>query len=114
MLHTAMTFRAMLADAAKFWEVGRLGYNGVLAIVLLIVASFGDAWEAIARSFGLVVGLGVIANLLYCFAYPIDLIVQVTPARDLWRRFRWIAWCVGTGFAALLAFAATFGVGAPF
>ncbi|MDZ4777653.1 MAG: hypothetical protein SGJ23_12810 [Alphaproteobacteria bacterium] len=109
-----MIDRAVFFDAIRFWETGRLGYNGVLAAVLLIVASLGDAWEAIARAFGLIIGLGVIANVLYCFAYPIDLIAQATPARALWRRWRWIAWCVGTGFAALLAFAATFGVGAPF
>jgi hypothetical protein len=109
-----MIDRATLWDAIRFWETGRLGYNGVLAAVLLIVASLGDAWEAIARSFGLVLGLGVIANVLYCVAYPIDLIAQATPARSVWRRWRWIAWCVGTGFAALIAFAAAFGVGAPF
>lgn len=109
-----MIDRAVLFDAIRFWETGRLGYNGVLALVLLIVASLGDAWEAIGRSFGLVIGLGVMANALYCFAYPIDLIAQATPARAFWRRWRWVAWCIGTGIAALLAFAATFGVGAPF
>jgi hypothetical protein len=109
-----MTFRAMLADAARFWETGRLGYNGVLALLLLVVASFGDAWEAIAKAFGIVVVLGVIANLLYCVAYPVDLVMQASPARDLWRRWRWAVWCAGTALAALLALAATFGIGAPF
>lgn len=106
--------RATLMDAIRFWETGRLGYNGVLALMLLIVVSYGDAWEAIAKEFGLVVGLGVIANLLYCIAYPIDFLVQATPARAFWRQWRWIAWCAGTGFAALLALGVTFGIGAPF
>jgi hypothetical protein len=54
--------RAVFLDAVRFWETGRLGYNGVLALVLLIVASYGDAWETIAKEFGLVIGLGVMAN----------------------------------------------------
>ena len=106
-----MTFRAMLADAARFWETGRLGYNGVLAALLLLVASFGNAWEEIARNFGVVIVLGVIANLLYCVAYPLDLFMQATPVRDGWRRWRWAAWCVGTGFAALIALVAAVGIG---
>jgi hypothetical protein len=106
--------RAVFLDAVRFWETGRLGYNGVLALVLLIVASYGDAWETIAKEFGLVIGLGVMANLLYCVAYPIDFVIQATPARAIWRQWRWIAWCAGTGFAALLALGVTFGIGAPF
>lgn len=111
MLHNPMTFRAMLADAARFWETGRLGYNGVLAALLLLLASFGNAWEEIGRNFGVVIVLGAIANLLYCVAYPVDLVVQATPARDLWRKWRWAVWCAGTGFAALLALIATVGLG---
>ena len=109
-----MMERAVFLDALRFWETGRFGYNGVLAAILLMVASFGDAWETIAQNFGAVVGLGVIANLLYCLAYPVDLIAQATPARLSWRRWRWVAWCLGTGFAALLAMVAAFGIGAPF
>lgn len=109
-----MMERAVFLDALRFWETGRLGYNGVLGAILLMVASFGDAWEMIAQNFGAVVGLGVIANLLYCLAYLVDLVAQATPARSLWRRLRWVAWCVGTAFAALLAMGAAFGVGARY
>ncbi len=107
-----MIDRTVLADAVRFWETGRLGYNGVLAAVLLMVAAATGSWEVIGRNFGAVIGLGVIANALYCAAYPLDLIVQATPARPLWRRWRWTAWCAGTVFATLLAVVAALGVGA--
>ena len=51
-----MIDRTTLLDAIRFWETGRLGYNGLLAAVLLVVASLGDAWEAIAKSFGVRLG----------------------------------------------------------
>ena len=103
--------RAVLFDAVRFWETGRLGYNGVLAAILLMLASVGDAWEMIAREFGFIVVLGAVANVLYCVAYPVDLLVQATPARQAWRRWRWVAWAAGTAFAALLALVVTVGVG---
>jgi hypothetical protein len=106
-----MIDRATLADSIRFWETGRLGYNGVLAAILLMLASVGDAWETIARNFGAIIILGAVANLLYCIAYPIDLAMQATPLREGWRRWRWIAWAAGTVFAALLALIATIGIG---
>lgn len=106
-----MIDRATLTDTIRFWETGRLGYNGVLAALLLLLASLGDAWEIIARSFGLVIVLGAVANALYCIAYPVDLAMQATPARAFWRQWRWVAWCGGTAFAVLLALVAIVGVG---
>jgi len=102
-----------LADAIAFWELGRLGYNGVLAALLFAFVLATDSWIAVGQSFGVVVILGAVANVLYCAAYPIDLIAQATPARATWLRWRWLAWAIGTAFAALLAFVALFGI-APF
>lgn len=102
-----------LADAIVFWELGRLGYNGVLAALLFAFVVATDSWTVVARSFGMVVALGAVANVLYCAAYPIDLIAQATPARTFWLRWRWLAWGLGTAFASLLAFVALFGL-APY
>jgi hypothetical protein len=107
-----MIDRAVLMDSIRFWETGRLGYNGVLAAILLTVVAVTDSWEVVGRHFGAVIGLGAVANVLYCAAYPVDLIVQATPARAQWRRWRWIAWCAGAAFSALLAVVAALGVGA--
>jgi hypothetical protein len=105
-------WRGAVADAVAFWERGRLGYNGVLAAVLFAFAFWQDAWMSIGRGFGMIVFLGVVANVLYCAAYPLDLLAQATPAKRFWRQCRWGVWGVGTLFASLLAALSLFGTSA--
>ena len=95
--------RAAVTDAIVFWETGRLGYNGVLAAVLIGAAMATDGWLGIGVRFAQVIALGALANGLYCAAYPLDLLAQATPWRQAWRRYRWIVWAVGTLLAAVLA-----------
>lgn len=102
--------RGAVLDAVAFWERARLGYNGVLAGLLFAFAFATDGWEAIGRGFGMIVILGAIANAFYCLIYPVDLLVQATPAAAVWRRCRWGVWVIGTGFAMLLAAAALFAI----
>ena len=104
--------RAAVTDAVVFWETGRLGFNGVLAALVLGFAIVRDAWEPIARATGPIIALGAIANVLYCAAYPVDLIAQATPLRHAWRRHRWGVWALGTLLAVVLATGALFGFGA--
>ena len=102
--------RTALIDAVVFWETGRLAYNGLLADIVMAFAIGADAWAPISRQFGVIVIFGAVANVLYCAAYPVDLIAQATPARHAWRRWRWIAWALGALVAAFLATAAMFGL----
>lgn len=99
------------ADAVRFWETGRLGYNGVLAAMVFAVAIGADAWGAIAHEFPLIVILGAVANLLYCIVYPLDAIAQAAGLRDVWGPARRFIWAAGTALAAALALAALVGVG---
>ena len=55
--------------------------------------------------------LAALANVAYCAAYPIDLFVQASDFRDLWRAYRWIVWAAGTLFALMLAAISLFGFG---
>jgi hypothetical protein len=102
----ASSIRATLADAARFWEPRRILYNVVLAAVT--IAWFAHAWPNFRAEFTLpglipLSVLALIANLLYCAAYFIDVPMQLTPFSALWKRRRWILWLAGT----LLAFAVT-------
>jgi hypothetical protein len=98
--------RETLADAAWFWEPRRILYNLVLASVT--VAWFAHAWPNFRAEFTLqgIIPLSVlalIANLLYCSAYFIDVPMQLTPCSAIWKRRRWILWLAGM----LLAFVMT-------
>ena len=95
----------IIEDAVKFWEIGRLGYNAVLAA--LTVTWVALTWPHFEPAFTLRGGfmllvLATIANVLYCAAYPVDLVLQFSELRPPWRRWRWLLWAAGTLFAVLL------------
>ena len=92
-------------NAAHFWERGRILYTAILAAVLLCWFIF--TWPHFRPALNLpalaaFAGLGILANLLYCAAYVIDIPMQHLAPPTAWRRFRQILWVVGTLFAILL------------
>jgi len=94
-----------IKDALKFWELGRLGYNAVLALVTVtwVVRTWPHFEPAFTVRGGLMLlVLAGIANVLYCAAYPVDLLLQYSELRPLWRQWRWLLWVSGTLFALLL------------
>jgi hypothetical protein len=46
--------------------------------------------------------LTVIANVAYCSAYRVDIFVQASGFRELWQRYRWVLFAIGTTFAAVI------------
>ena len=97
--------REHVTDAIRFWERGRIVYNLALLAVSIAILSFmrldQSGWFA---SGVLLLFLAVLANLLYCVAYPIDLFVQASDFRDAWRGVRWALLAFGTFFAMVQAF----------
>lgn len=100
-----MVSRENITDAIRFWERGRLLYNlALIAVSLAVLLPAGlDRLGWYRAGTGLVV-LAVIANLLYCVAYPIDLFVQASDFRKSWRTARWALLVFGTLFAVMLAY----------
>ena len=98
-------FAELAADALRYWEPRRLLYN--LALTAVVVAHFVAAWPAskafLARDtfFGVFL-LAVLANVLDCVAYGVDLFVQFSGLRAAWPRWRWVVLVAGTGFAAVI------------
>jgi hypothetical protein len=92
--------RTMITDALRFWELGRIPYN--LILLTIVVATVGpQAMSALPlNAWGLLAVLGVIANMLYCAAYPVDLFLQVSAWREGWRQTRMALWLVGMFVAA--------------
>jgi hypothetical protein len=94
-----------MTDAIHYWEPRRLAYNFVLATVVL--ACFWIAYPAsksiLSVDSALVVFLmAVLANVAYCAAYVVDVFTQASGYRDLWRRYRWTLFAIGTAFAGVL------------
>lgn len=99
------TFRDIATDAVRYWERRRLIYNGVLALIVI-----GYFCAALPRSIGVVsingililFVLAVLANLLYCAAYIVDVFAQFSAFRPTWLQARWVLLAIGTIFAAII------------
>jgi len=98
--------RGILDDALRFWELRRVPYNLILASVVIVWlvanrANLHEAllWPAILALFV----MAALANVLYSVAYCLDVFVQYSSFRDLWRRRRWMLWLGGVLLAVALA-----------
>jgi hypothetical protein len=99
-------FRALLADAARFWEPRRLVYNFVLAAVVVVwlVATWPHFRPALTlTSLLLLAILALLANVCYCAAYLVEIPMQRSSLGAVWRRRRWGLWSLGTLLAIVLA-----------
>ena len=100
-------FRDLITDAVGYWEARRIGYNLVLAAIVLGWVALNwphfrgaFAWPSL---FALFV-LAILANACYCAAYLVDIPLQYSAFRDSWRRRRWALWLIGVIFAGVIAF----------
>ncbi|MFI5056751.1 MAG: hypothetical protein ACHQLQ_01070 [Candidatus Acidiferrales bacterium] len=99
-------FRGLFADAIRFWEPRRLAYNFVLTAVVVVwlVATWPHFRPAFTlTSLLLLAVLALLANVLYCAAYLVDIPMQRSSLGAVWRRRRWGLWLMGTLLAIVLA-----------
>ena len=97
-------FRSIFIEGGRFWERGRLAYNGIqlfLTAIMLIVR-WRDA-HFFADNLGAYMAFAIIANVLYTAAYLPEAILQIPRLRPFTTPARWCIFMVGTGFACLLA-----------
>jgi len=97
--------REFATDALRYWELRRLFYNLILAVI--VAAHFFAAWPASRSSLTLdgILGLfllSVMANIAYSAVYVADVFIQVSGFRASRARWRWILLIVGFSFAAVL------------
>ena len=96
--------REIFHDAVRYWELRRAGYN--VALAALTIGWVVVTWPHFRPAFNVVDGLrllvlALLANVAYCAAYLVDLPLQHSSFRDVWRRRRWALWTAGTLFALL-------------
>jgi hypothetical protein len=105
--------RDAASNAIRYWEMRRIVYNAILAAI--VIAYFGMAYPASksALTADSILGiflLAVIANVLFCSAYIVDIFAQLTDFRETWLRFRWILFLVGVCFAGIVTRFAALGM----
>jgi hypothetical protein len=99
-------FRGRIVDAIRFWEPRRLVYNSVLiaATLVWLVATWPHFRPALTlHSLLLLAVLALLANGCYCAAYLVDIPMQRSSFRNIWRRRRSVLWLMGTLFAFVVA-----------
>jgi hypothetical protein len=96
--------RTSFADAARFWEHGRLIYNAVLGAVVAVwvIATWPHFRPVLTLSSVLLLSvLALLANLCYCAAYLVDIPMQRFSHMRSWGRRG--LWFLGMLFAVVLA-----------
>jgi len=99
------SFRALLTDSIRFWELRRIFYN--LALSAVVVAWLVVTWPHFRpaltlTSLFLFLILALLANACYCAVYLVDIPLQHSALAAVWRRRRWLLFLAGTLFAILL------------
>jgi hypothetical protein len=97
--------REYATDAIRYWEPKRILYNAWLgAIVILYFFINLPRSKGFLNLDGLLFlfVLCVLANVAYCAAYVIDIFVQGSGFRELWRSYRWVVLTLGLVFAGVL------------
>jgi len=97
--------RAIITDALWYWEIRRVFYNTLLALVVL--GHFAASWPASRSSLTVDSFLGlfllaVVANVAYSAVYVADVFIQFSGFRASRRWWRWIILIVGFTFAGVL------------
>lgn len=79
-----MFSREVIITAIGLWERARVLFNVVL--LAYVLARFGDALSALPnRLWPEIIFLAAVANILFCIAYPIDIVAQATDYRYMWQ-----------------------------
>jgi hypothetical protein len=97
--------RQSATDAIRYWEPLRIAYNLVLAVVVLSYFWIDYPASKLALSLNLaliIFLLAVLANVAYCAAYVVDVFAQASGYRELWRKYRWTLFAIGTLFAGVI------------
>ena len=92
-------------EAVRFWELRRVWYNAALFVVVLLWV--GLSWPHFRPAFtlealGKMLVLALLANVCYCAAYLVEVVLQAVSSDIARRRFRWAVWILGLLLALLL------------
>ena len=95
--------RETISDALRYWERGRVLFNIVL--LAFVLYQFGGILPALPMTLWLeLIAAAGVANVVYCAAYPVDLLIQASDYRHLGRTVgRPLLWAGGTLLSVVMA-----------
>ena len=94
-----------VASGLRYWELRRLAYNAVLALVVIAHFVLAPPDASAKLTVDLLLGiffLAVLANVAYCVAYVGDVFLQFSGLEEATRWGRRVLFGVGTAFAATI------------
>lgn len=97
--------RESVTNAIRYWEPRRIVYNVVLAAITVAYFAVFYPKSRVAVTIDnclFIFLLAVLANVAYCSAYLADVFFQASDYNELWRRYRWILFVIGTVFAGII------------
>jgi hypothetical protein len=97
--------RQIITDGLGYWEPRRILYKLALSGIVIGYFVAGLPHSRSLLTFDFVLGLfllAVLANVVYCAAYPVDIFAQLSGFQELWKRFRWILFLIGALFASVI------------
>jgi hypothetical protein len=87
---TEVAARNPLSSAIRYWQPRRIGYNGALLTVVLAAYFANLPASRASLNAGTVQVLFVLANIAYCAAHVVDVVVQLSTFRVRWLRAHWM------------------------
>jgi hypothetical protein len=97
--------QSRISAALRFWEPMRALYNAALFAAFFPLGGAELLSSGEIRVVASLIVLAAAANLLYCIAYPIDLLVQSSDWREGWRKWgRIILFLAGLALALTLEY----------
>jgi hypothetical protein len=100
-----------ISNALRFWEPMRLLFNAVLIAAFFGLGGMALLGEGKAVGVAGIIVLAAFTNVLYCLAYPVDLILQHSTWAAAWRGWgRRLLFSAGLVIALCLEYLALFGM----
>jgi hypothetical protein len=98
--------RAVFIEGGRFWERGRLAFNGVqlLLTAIMLVVRWSKA-HYFADNLGTYIAFAIMANILYTAAYLPEAILQIPQLRRFTVPVRWCVLIAGTVITCFLTVA---------
>lgn len=95
--------RATFIEGGRFWERGRLAYNGAQLVVtaVMLLVRYRDA-HFFVGNLGAYVSFAIMANILYTAAYLPEAVLQIPKLRPFARPVRYVVLVAGTVLACFL------------